>query len=251
MTEWCCRPARGGSSEPDEPGPRRSGNSPGMRLKLDTKLRCADKARARLSDVVVDPVARRVTHVVVEARGDVARLVPLGLMATPGALSCTAAELQACEPIREYAFLQLDEYPHGDKDHDVGVETMITTPSSDAVGYGGFAGELDSGVGLVYDWIPRGDAELRSSSSVYSSDGHRLGHLDSVLVLDGALTHVVAREGHFWKTHTLAIPIDAIAEISTDRVTAALPRDEANALPKLSRADGATSRSSGPSADVH
>jgi hypothetical protein len=221
-----------------------------MRLRLDGKLRLSDRARAKLSDVIVDPASRRVTHVVVEARGDVARLVPVSLVATPVALSCSSDELRACEAIREYAFLNLEEYPQGDAEHDVGVESMITTPTADAVGYGGYAGDLDTGVGLVFDRIPRGDAELRRTSDVESSDGHRLGHLDSVLVIDGALTHVVATDGHLWRKHTLAIPIDAIAEISTDRVTTALARAEATALPRLSRAGGATSRSSDPSADA-
>jgi hypothetical protein len=215
-----------------------------VRLKLDTKLRCADGARAKLSDVVVEPAARRVTHVIVEARGDVARLVPVDRVATPTKLHSTTDELRTCEAVRQYAFLQLDEYPEADADHDVGVENVITTPASDMVGYGGFGGELDSAVGLVYDRIPRGDAELRRSSSVYSSDGHRLGHVDSVLELDGALTHVVTREGRLWRARTIAIPIEAISEIETDRVETALSRAEATALPRLSRAGGATTRSS-------
>lgn len=219
-----------------------------MRLKLDAKLRCADGLRAKLSDVVIEPALRRVTHVVVEARGDVARLVPVDLVATPAKLRCTGAELLTFEPIREYAFLHLDEYPKGDSEHDVGVESMITTPTSDAVGYGGFAGELDTGIGLVYDRIPRGDAELRSSSDVYSSDGHRLGHVDSVLVLDGTLTHIVAREGRFWHSHTRAIPVESVSGIGTDRVETSLARAEATALPRLSRAGGATSRNSDPPA---
>jgi hypothetical protein len=221
-----------------------------MRLKLDAKLRCADGVRAKLSDIIVEPAMRSVTHIVVEARGDVARLVPVGLVATPVKLACTSEDVRACEAIREYAFLHLDEYPKGDAEHDVGVESMITTPTSDAVGYGGFAGELDTGVGLVYDRIPRGDAELRSSSGVYSSDGHRLGHVDSVLVLDGALTHIVAREGRLWRSHTLAIPIETVSGIATDRVQTSLARAEAIALPRLNRAGGATSRSSDPSAAV-
>jgi hypothetical protein len=189
-----------------------------MRLKLDAKLRCTDGYRGKLSDIVIDPSVRRVTHVVVESRADIARLVPLDLVATPAKLRCTGEELHAFEALREYAFLNAEEYPHGDDAHDIGVENVITTPITEGLGCDG----LDTRMGLTYDRIPRGDAELRSSSDVYSSAGNRVGHIDSVLVADGVLTHIVAREGHFWRSHTVSIPIDAVSEIATDRVQTSL-----------------------------
>ena len=195
-----------------------------MRLKLDQRLRCSDGIGATLHDVVVDPSSRRITHIVVTAESDVARLVPIALLATSDALTCGAEALREFDAIREYAFLRMDEFPHGDDRHDVGVETMVTMPDT--------MGELDPSSGLVYDLIPKGNVELRQTSDVYSADGHRLGNLDSVLHEDGALTHVLYARGHLWWARRRAIPIDEIGELSTDRVTARLDRAGVEALPK-------------------
>jgi hypothetical protein len=214
-----------------------------MRLRLDAKLRCADGARATLSDIVLDRQSRQVTHLVVEGPGDVARLVPLELVEEAPALRCTSTELQACEAIRDYAFLQVDDTPQADAQHDIGVESMVTMPTSDAAMYGNYIGELDSGIGIVYDRIPKGDVELRRSSDVFSGDGHRLGHVESVLIAGNAVTHVVSEHRRLWRKRRLAIPIGAVDEIVTDRVTTSLTRDEAAALPGVSRSGDASARS--------
>jgi hypothetical protein len=195
-----------------------------MELKLDDAIRCSDGVTGTLNDIVVDPGTRRITHVVVTADTDVARLVPISLVAAPDALSCTSEALREFEAIRDYAFLRIDEFPHGDDRHDVGVETMITVPDS--------VGELDPSSGLVYDLIPKGDAELRHTSDVYSADGHRLGNLLSVGHEDGALTHVVYHSGHWWWSKRRAIPIAEIGDIATDCITARLDRAAVEALPK-------------------
>ena len=198
-----------------------------MQLTLDERIRCSDGVAGTLSDVIVDPGTRRITHVVITADGDVARLVPIGLLGAPQALTCSSESLREFEAIREYAFLRLDEFPHGDDRHDVGVETMITVPDT--------MGEIDPSSGLVYDLIPKGDAELRHTSDIYSADGHRLGNLDSVVHEDGALTHVLYHSGHWFWSRRRAIPIAEIERISTDIVTTRLGRSEVEALPKLAQ----------------
>jgi hypothetical protein len=198
-----------------------------MELKLDATIRCTDGVSGTLSDVIVDPGTRTITHVVVTADGDVARLVPIALVASPETLSCASEALREFDAIREYAFLRLDEFPHGDDRHDVGVETMITVPDT--------MGEIDPSSGLVYDLIPKGDAELRQTSDVYSADRHRLGNLYSVVHERGALTHVLYHSGHWWWSRRRAIPIAEIAEIATDTVTTRLARAEVDALPKLAQ----------------
>ena len=53
-----------------------------MRLDLGTSVRCSDTAFGELADVVVDPAARRVTHLVVEEDDSHGRrrLVPVTLV---------------------------------------------------------------------------------------------------------------------------------------------------------------------------
>ena len=53
-----------------------------MRLDLGQSVRCTDEPFGKLADVVIDPVAKQVTHLVVEPQqdDDVARLVPIALV---------------------------------------------------------------------------------------------------------------------------------------------------------------------------
>jgi len=67
-----------------------------MRLRLEAHVHTADGLAGTLADVVIDPVKKTVTHVVVRA-GDpdpTARLVPLQLVAAEDALSCTKEEFE-------------------------------------------------------------------------------------------------------------------------------------------------------------
>jgi len=209
-------------------------------LQLGAPVRCAGETVGTLVDVVLDPATRRLTHLVVETNQGPVRAVPFELL-TPGsvprevALSCTPEELHALEPIREFAYLRFDEFPAPDADTDVGVEDMQVLPTYDAAEFGGYTGELDSAVGVTYDRIPSGEAELRRSSAVVSSDGHEVGHLDGFLVHDGDVTHVVLERGHLWGTRAVTIPVEAVETIQTDKVTVRLSKDEIGALPSVRR----------------
>lgn len=209
-----------------------------MRLKLGTRARCTDGVVGMISDVVVDPALRRVTHVVVEMGKSVARLVPIEVVSVgPGrnelALSCTFEELHRYELIRQYAYLEVDEFPKPDEETDVGVEDMVAMPYAGTSEFGDYAGELDTAVSITYDRIPKGEAELRRSSEILNPNGDRLGHVDGVLVAGVDVTHVVLEHGHFWRKRDVAIPIADVQEIATDRVTAALGHDELPTLPRV------------------
>ena len=68
-------------------------------LPLGREVSCGDGPVGRLSDVLVDPDARRITHLVVEDRDGTARLVPASLFRRglrPGktiALACSSADV--------------------------------------------------------------------------------------------------------------------------------------------------------------
>src|SRR5437016_5338325 len=78
-----------------------------MRLELDAPVRCGGDVVGKLADVVIDPVTRRMTHVVVQTDDKDARLVPMELVVAGRdgrrelALTCTEAELRELETIRE------------------------------------------------------------------------------------------------------------------------------------------------------
>jgi hypothetical protein len=190
---------------------------------------------------VIDPVRRRVTHLVVQPhrRHWLARLVPVDLVdadaAGPGiALRASVEEVRRLEPVQEFAYLHLGDQVVEDPEWDVGVESVLALPYYDAsgLGLGGYALDDDPHVGVVYDRIPAGEVEIRRSSAVRSADGHHLGHVDGFLVgADDAVTHVVLERGHLWGRRDVTIPIAAVASVEVDTVTLGLSKDAVAELP--------------------
>jgi sporulation protein YlmC with PRC-barrel domain len=208
-----------------------------MQLRLGTHCRCSDDRLGTVADAVVDPATRRLTHLVVETGDNQARLVPVALLAREEgkrdevALACTTEELLALEPIRRFAYLQFDEVPTGDGDADVGVEDALVFPSYGASELGG--AEADPAIGITYDRIPHGEAELRRTSAVVTADGEDAGHVDGLVVSDGRLTHVMVERGGLWSASTLTIPIEDVDTIATDSVTLRLSKDGLAGVPTV------------------
>jgi sporulation protein YlmC with PRC-barrel domain len=210
-----------------------------MQLRLGTHVRCAGEVVGQVGDVVIDPVARRLTHVVVETHSNEARLVPARLVHDGEAdgrelvLSCTKTEFDELGSILEFSYVQLDEFPESDGRSDVGVETVISMPLYGAEEFGDYPGEYGSSIGLAYHRIPKGEAEVRRSSAVISSDGHQIGAACGFVLFEDRVTHVVLERGHLWGTRDITIPIDAVEAIETDELTLSISKDEVSALPTV------------------
>jgi hypothetical protein len=211
-----------------------------MRLELGTPVRCTDDTFGELADVVIDPISKRLTHLVVRPRhqeGEAPRLVPVEL-AEGGeeeseiSLRCTVDEVNRLEPVQEYAYLRLGEFPVEDPNWDLGVQDVLAMPyyEGDPLGLPSY----DTNVGMTYDRVPKGEVEIRRSSSVTSADGHGLGEVDGFLVDgEGQITHFILERGHLWGRREVTIPIGAVAKVETDAVTLSLSKDEVGALPSV------------------
>lgn len=212
-----------------------------MRLDLGSSVRCSDAAFGRLADVVVDPAARRVTHLVVEAEDSHrSRLVPVTL-ARGGAepeieLSCTLDEALELPAVDMVDYLRLGEFPVDDPEWDVGISEMLALPYYQPVDLPG-VGVPDpaQGVTVRYDRVPKGEVEIRRKSAVISSDDHVLGHVDGFVVDDEQqISHVVLEHGHLWGRHEVAIPIGSVAKVEDDAVALSLSKSDVGALERVS-----------------
>jgi sporulation protein YlmC with PRC-barrel domain len=214
-----------------------------VKLELESPVRCIDGPVGELSDVVIDPTSRRVTHLVVEPHGrhGLAFLVPIELaVAEDGGrpailLHCTLEDAGRLPPVQEFAYLRLSESPANDPDWDVGIENVLTLPYYQ--GYAEFGPEpieYDPHLSMTYDRIPKGEVEIRRASDVTSSDGHRLGHVDGFLVDgDDQITHLILEHGHLWGRREVTVPIGAVTRVETDSVAVRLTKDEVGALPAI------------------
>ena len=210
-----------------------------MRLEIGASVSCTDEEVGELADVVIDPITKRVTHLVVQPRHEHrrARLVPIELAEggregkTAIQLNCTVEEVSRLAPVQEFAYLRLDEFPVGDREWDVGVMDVLAQPYYESsLGPDNYS----SGTGIIYDRVPKGEVEIRRASSVTSADGRHLGHVDGFLVEGDQITHIVLERGHLWGRRDITIPIGAVTKVETDAVTLGLSKEEVEALDGVS-----------------
>ena len=210
-----------------------------MRLELGKPVRCTDEVYGELADVVIDPIEKQVTHLVVQPQNgdDNARLVPIELVesgddAKEITLRCTADEVRRLDHVQEFAYLRMGQPPETDPDWDVGIEDVLALPYYESPEIMGFdAGMGDSGV--RYDRIPKGEVEIRRSSLVIASDEHALGKVDGFVVDQGHITHFVLERGHLWGKREITIPIGAVAKVETDAISLSLTKGDVEKLPAV------------------
>jgi sporulation protein YlmC with PRC-barrel domain len=206
-----------------------------MRLGLGNVVQCTDAPFGELADVVIDPVSRRVTHLVVQPhhRADRARLVPIERASGAGdvvALDCSIADVEALEPVHESAYLRVGEFPVADPDWEIGIEDVLALPLYQEMEGGATVIDPDPHVMVNYDRIPKHEVEIRRSSAVMSADGHRLGHVDGFLIGSGETADIVLERGHLWGRREIVIPAAAVARVENDAVTLSLTKDDVEAL---------------------
>lgn len=210
---------------------------------IGSDVSCSDGACGELRRVVVDPVARALTHLVVEGkhRQGTGHLVPIELVSSSGTeivLSCTTAEFEALEDAEDTRFLQ-----GAGGDWNYGQDQMLSHPFY-GLGMGGMgAGTGGLGMGLggslpIYaDRVPAGEVEVRRGEPVQASDGP-IGRVQGLVVdpADHHVTHFLLDEGHLWGKKRVAIPIGAVISVENG-VQLSLTKDQVRDLPAVELAE--------------
>jgi sporulation protein YlmC with PRC-barrel domain len=206
-----------------------------MRLELGCSVHCADDAFGELADVIVDPLSRRVTHVVVEPHGrhECARLVPIDRVRPADGglvLSYSVAEVEALEPLHESAYLRAGERIAADPDWDIGTQDVLALPIFEDVEAMGIAIDPDPHVLVNYHRIPKHEVEIRRSSAVFSQDGDHLGHVEGFLIGSGETADIVLERGHLWGRREIVIPAAAVERVQNDSITLSLTKEQVGQL---------------------
>jgi sporulation protein YlmC with PRC-barrel domain len=223
---------------------------------IGAKAQCADGDCGHVSRMIVDPIDRSVTHLVIQPAhwSGLGRLVPLDLVdgvqgdgvqgdgvqgggtATAGGeirLRCSRAEFERLDCAEETHFLPgTDGYAAEDPD------SVLAWP------HYGLGGPLGIGVGtadpaadlITYDAVPPGEIEIRRGDHVYATDGP-IGRVQGLVIDTGSrhVTHVLLQEGHLWGHKEVAIPISAVTG-TEDGIKLGLARSEVRDLPPVSLA---------------
>jgi len=147
---------------------------------------CTDGVCGEVIRIVVDPIARAVTHIVVEPkhRRGQGRLVPLDLVDTTTGemrLRCTRAEFKKLDHAEETQFLP------GASDYEgYGPQQWVSWPYFGLGGTGLGMGAVWGSV--TYDTVPLGEVTVRRGEHVHATDGE-IGRVQG-LVIDQRNHHV-------------------------------------------------------------
>ena len=202
------------------------------------QVSCKSGPCGKLTRVVIDPVKRTLTHLVVEPRhGGMGHLVPLKLVdhSSPDQidLACTQQEFDALNASQETDYFPMDN-PYGSyyggyaRGYGYGYDDARFWPY---YGYGGYGYGYGRGPQQAnYESIPAGEVTVRRGDPVHATNGD-IGKVAGLVIGTpaGQVTHVLLQEGHFWGKKDVAIPIRSITRVS-DVVQVALTKHEIGEL---------------------
>jgi sporulation protein YlmC with PRC-barrel domain len=215
-------------------------------FRIGADASCSDGACGHLSRIIVNPVAREVTQLVIEQRhrNGSGRLVPVDLAdATTGQLRlrCTLAEFQALPPAQKTEVVP-DLDPTGPGDPRSGPRVGILPVPGGAFGVTGGA-RRGQGTGrsaapeqVTVDSVPFGEVAIRPELTVCATDGE-IGQVQGLVVEPGGrqMTHVLLREGSAWGRKEVAVPIGAVTKIGTLLIHLSLTKRQVKDLPPADR----------------
>jgi len=216
-----------------------------MRIVVGMPAEASDGLWGELADVVIDPVRRRLTHLIVQPprRHDEARLVPIEALARCDhrlELSWTTEQIERAPRVEQSDYHEMGEWPELEEGWDIGVSRVWAQPyypSADWLDDGTrFETMLDSTLPITetFDRIPAGTSEIRRTSEVWSSDHHRVGTVDAFVIgPDEAISHLVLDHGHLWGRRDITVPIGDVATIRSDRVELRATKDEVGSYPSV------------------
>jgi sporulation protein YlmC with PRC-barrel domain len=209
---------------------------------IGAKVNCRSGHCGKLTRVIIDPIRRTLTHLVVEPHleslGRVGRLVPLSLVetSTPDTieLGCTQQEFDHLDPSQDADYFPTDGYAGSyyggySRGYGYGWGNASFWPYYGLGGYGYGWGPQTT----TYEAIPRGEVTIRRGDPVHASDGE-IGKVAGLVIgtPTGDVSHVLLQEGHLWGKKDVAIPIRAVKRVGSI-VEVALSKQELADLPPI------------------
>jgi hypothetical protein len=208
---------------------------------IGTHVFCTDGECGELARVIVNPVARTVTHLVVAPKHHrgVGRLVPVELVQASDKtihLRCTSAEFERCDDAEESQFLPYTDPESGSTGGALSWPYYGLHFDSEPTGSTGFA-TLDAPAvpkPVVSDRIPLGEVEISRGDQVYASDGP-IGVIEGLVIdpRDDHVTHVLLQEGHLWGRKQVAIPVSSLIHSDAGLIRVGLTKEQISDLPPV------------------
>jgi sporulation protein YlmC with PRC-barrel domain len=198
-----------------------------MDIPVNAEVYCSDGRCGHSTYIIVNPVSRKVTHLVVKEKQapHTERLVPIKLVTETThdrvRLGCSQDELSRTEPFAETEYIR-----DGIPDYEQYEDTYLVWPYR--------VPDVTKTVSVRHKRVPHGELAVQRGARVHASNG-RIGHVDEFLVApeDGHITHLILREGHLWGQKDVAIPISEIERIEENKVYLKLNKRDVGKLPVI------------------
>jgi sporulation protein YlmC with PRC-barrel domain len=204
-----------------------------MDIPVGVEVHCRDGLCGRSTYVLIDPVRKEVTHLVVKeaASPHEERLVPIEAISETAPdvilLRRSRDELSEMDPFvqTEYIREEMSDLNYVPSRW-MGVGSYLVWPYA--------VPDWTHTVAVEHRHIPLGELAIRRGTVVEATDG-RAGHVDEFLVdpENEHITHIVMREGHLWGKKDISIPVSEIDHIEEDVVFLRLNKSEVEALPAI------------------
>jgi hypothetical protein len=200
-----------------------------MLIPANAKVECVDGHAGSVATVVIDPVRKVLTHIVVNTRKDADHLVLLEHVDSTENdtvhLSCTVAELEAMPAFTETHYIKTEHY-----DYNMYPSGAYQSP---------YATGLPPSVEEEYvpineEQIPLGELAIHRGAKIAAKDGN-VGELEEFIVDpdSGAVSHFVLRKGHLWGKRDISIPVSAIDQFDGDSIHLGLSKHDVSQLPNI------------------
>ena len=196
-------------------------------IPLKAAVQCSDGECGKSTNVIVNPVTKKVTHIVVKDKGlpdNATRIVPFtkvaGATHAQISLNCSKADVAGMPPFIESRVIQESVSGQAYSSGEAYVSQYV---------YNNTAYDV-----LPEEHVPAGELAICSGMHVAASDG-KVGRLDE-LILDpesGDITHLLMREGHLWGKKHVAVPASAIDYVDADIVHLNIDKAAVEAMPSV------------------
>lgn len=189
---------------------------------------CTDGLAGRSSHLILNPLNRQATYVVVRKRHlpHIDHVVPIDLVSETNRhlilLNCSTQEFRLLDPFTKTRMVEVD--PH---EVDYPFERLLVWPYA--------ALEEKEFLPIDEERVPPGELALSEGTRVQASGGEYVGSVGAFVLntADERITHLAVREGHPWNRKELRIPVSQVARMSEVTVYLKLDLRQIAVLPAI------------------
>jgi uncharacterized protein YrrD len=195
-----------------------------MDIPINADVECDGGLCGQISDVILNPVSDKVTHIVVKSNKVPHKeyVVPVQEIVESNAncihLLCSAEKLENMQHFIETDYLRVE----------------VPTYISGSYRVLPFVVPETKVVTKEHEHIPPGELAIHRGAQVNALDRH-VGQVDEFLVdpTSGHITHLILREGHLWGKKDIVIPLSLIDRIEEDAVYLKVTKRALEKLPDI------------------